>query len=272
MTAYADFIDRIDAILTIPGTSVTGDFTNARAGYEHLVDLLVEEHHTTQAKLNQAVATGDAKLIRGALAAHLLADLGSRDYDARNETERATLATLRLAYRATADANYQAVATHYNNTAKTLLDDVAAVDISARPEDVISGTAKARTAWEYAPTHAQAVAVASALLHDAAVLAGAQLHHTTHEQVTDQRVALTLDPSTIGIRELWALWDQDEPHRAGRFGALAAVGLKLHAANLDDFAPQRRPKPYETHYIPSGHGHAPVQLDPEDPKSYAQIA
>lgn len=269
---YQDYLARVDAVLTIPGTSVTDDFNSARKGYEHLVTLLIDEHTTTQDKLNQAVVTGDNKLIRGALAAHTLAELASRDYDTRNAAERATLATLRLAYRATATANYHAVAAWYNDQAKALAEDVAAVDIAARAEDVISGTAKARTAWEYAPLHAQALEQAATVLHEAAYLAEVQLHHTTHERHTDQRLALTLDPSTLGIRELWSLWDQEEEHRAGRYGALAAAHVKLRAADIDDFAPHRRPKPFETTYVPSGRGHRAVQLDPEDPASLAQIA
>lgn len=271
-TQYHDYIDSIDGVLGIPGTSVSQTFAAARHGVDTLRDLL-EEHTGTQDALNAAVATGEPEKIRAALDTHTLAELAAKDYDLRNQVERATLATLRVAYRETADANYRAVAKHYDTATKALRESAATVKISARAEDVLSGTAKERTAWELAPVHAQTVARAATVLHQAALLAEVQLHHTTHERHTDQQVALTVDPSTIGIRALWELWDQDgEKHRAGSFGALAEAGVTLRAADIDHVKPQRRPKPYETRYIPNGYGHRPVQLDPEDPASMAQIA
>lgn len=269
--SYTDFTDRVDAILAIPGTSVSKTFQDAREGYNHLRDLLAE--NGGQEALNAAVATGNHDTIRAALTAHTLAGLTVKDFDTRNEAERATLATLRMAYRKTADANYEAAADHYNATAKTLTTAAATIDINAPAETILRAPAKAITAWELAPVHARNLEQAAAVLHGAAALTGTTLTHTTHERHTDELLALTVDPTGVGIRDLWNHWDQDDaPHRAGRYGALAAAGATLRAADLDEFSPQRRPKPYVTEYIPDGYGHRPIQLDPEDPNSLTQIA
>jgi hypothetical protein len=85
-------------------------------------------------------------------------------------------------------------------------------------------------------------------------------------------LALTVDPSSLHRRKVWECWETTEG-RCGRWSALAALGARLRAADLDGFEAYRRPKPMEVKQIRVGPGIWQVlQVDPEDAEAEAAVA
>jgi hypothetical protein len=256
------FLSDVDSITAHDGATVSGEFTAARDGLRILREL-ADETQATRDALAEAVTTGDPASIRAAIAAHTTAQAWRVDFSTLNDVEKDTLAGLRVAYRDTAAQNYAAVAEAFNAAVDELNKAVRAVDVNAPAERVISASAKERTAWEFAPSLASRVDGLAFTLASAARLAGANLAHTSHERVSDQPLALVLSDTTAEtIRAVWAAWDNDS-HRAGRWGALAATGHLGHARPLEELTAYRRAKGYATEYVPAGYGARPVKVDLE---------
>jgi len=262
-----DFLTTVDQILTVPGTAVSESFTKARTGITTARKLMYEGEDA-QALLNDAILEGTEDAIRAAIVNLTTSEAWSSNYSSLNEADKATLASLRVFYRATAAQNYGAIADAYNAAVDKLTAATKAVDTNANAEAIIGANAKAQAAWQTASALANETDRLAAILVDAAHLAGANLADTSHETPRDRQVSLFAtsdDPKTR--RALWDLWDEPN-HRAGRFGALAAAGYLAHARPLDDAQPYRRAKGWTTEYEQSGFGHKPIKVDLETGKRY----
>jgi hypothetical protein len=62
---------------------------------------------------------------------------------------------------------------------------------------------------------------------------------------------LTVDPSGLHRRRVWEAWKADGV-RCGRWQALAGLGARIRAADLDGFGPYRPPKPLIRRQFPLG--------------------
>lgn len=248
----------LDALCTLTGIPIPETVALRRAGMATAAALRTADVST----VSDAIATGDPDTITAAITTYTTAQAWAADHDATNALAAAALAATRVAAREIAPAIYAAIAERFNAAAKLLNADAKTVDITAPAERVISASHKERSAWEFAPAHANEVEQLAQLLATTAILAGCTLAHTSHTTNTDRLTAVTLDTLNADRRALWTAWDSTD-HRAGRFGALATAGFTIAAPTLDSIAPYRRPKPMETDYVPTRFGHRPVTKDPE---------
>lgn len=248
----------LDTLCTLTDTPIPEAVTLRRTGMAAAAALRTADVNA----VSEAIATGDPDTITAAITTYTTAQAWAADYDAAKALAADALAATRLAARKIAPTIYAALAERFNAAAKQLTADVNTVDIAAPAERVISASQKERSAWEFAPSHANDVEQLAHLLATAAALAGCTLTHTSHTTHNDRLTAVTLDTLNADRRALWTAWDNTD-HRAGRFGALTAAGFTLKAPTLDNITPYRRPKPMETQYIRTGFGHRAITVDPE---------
>lgn len=263
------FRTSLDTVLATPGAVTPPEIPTILAGVDHLNGLRLAWPEEAARMLNEAVVAGDTEHIASAAAELQAARTWHRGADAE-DAHRAALTALRVAYTSVAAANYAAARDALKAAVSTLNADVAAVDVEAAPEAVIQSSAKARTAWEFAPAHARDVETAVATLHLAASLAGANLAHVSHERQDDQVLTLlTLEHPEAGdpMRELWRTFDS-EPGRTGRLGALARAGLLTGPPALEALTALRRARGWSAEYEHSGIGHRPVKVDEETGRRY----
>jgi hypothetical protein len=147
--------------------------------------------------------------------------------------------------------NYRLVAEQFNTAAAAFHAAAEAADPEAEARDMVTADDTARQAWLAAEVNAAKLTQLIPPLLAAAQLTGLRI------DLADERInqawwsavidpaaifGLTVDAGELHRRRAWEAFDT-EGGRTARWGPLVALGARLRAADLDTFAPYRRPAP-----------------------------
>jgi len=147
--------------------------------------------------------------------------------------------------------NYNTIAGKFNGAAADFHAAAQAVDVEADAAAMVAADDTTRQAWLNAAVAAASLTALVPPLIACAQLAGVRV------DAADERIAqawwqapiddaatfaLTVDAGELHRRRAWEAFDT-EGGRTGRWGPLVALGARLRAADLDTFAPYRRPAP-----------------------------
>lgn len=181
----------------------------------------------------------------------------------RNSVAPAAYSALRAAYAPTAVKNYTKLSEQYNSTAAEFVRLADVIDPESDARNLVSADEDTRRAWLEAAVIAGKLDTLAAVLADAARLAG------TNVEGEPAMIGLLTDPKSAHRRRVWEAWASNG--RTGKWSALVALGVDLRAANLDEHAPYREPKPLEIQHIRGSIGVRSVQIDPEDDDPTANV-
>jgi hypothetical protein len=147
--------------------------------------------------------------------------------------------------------NYNTIAGKFNGAAADFHAAAQAVDVEADAAAMVAADDTTRQAWLNAAVAAASLTALVPPLIACAQLAGVRV------DAADERIAqawwqapiddaatfaLTVDAGELHRRRAWEAFDT-EGGRTDRWGPLVALGARLRAADLDTFAPYRRPAP-----------------------------
>ena len=147
--------------------------------------------------------------------------------------------------------NYNTIAGKFNGAAADFHAAAQAVDVEADAAAMVAADDTTRQAWLNAAVAAASLTALVPPLIACAQLAGVRV------DAADERIAqawwqapiddaatfaLTVDAGELHRRRAWEAFDT-EGGRTARWGPLVALGARLRAADLDTFAPYRRPAP-----------------------------
>lgn len=252
-SSYADNVN----IITAAGGTITSRFEQALDRWAAYSEL----DNQAQANLNSAIL--DPNTTTEELATlHALAVVEASPNPVNNATVKNAagahiLNALRAEYATVAAANYETMRDRFNTAAEKFRDTINTVDPDAKPEQLMSASAKIRTAWADMPMLALELDALLSVLATAATLAGKAATQTQHH------IGLTTNADGLHRRRVWEAWDNNTS-RAGRWQALTTLGATIEAPSLDTYTPYREPAPMETRQVRGNHGVRNTEVDPED--------
>lgn len=253
------FAAHLSAVQTLDaaGISPPAEWRALRDRYSEFVEL----GSAAMDRLTQQIVNpsgGGVDLV--ALRANALAEqAGAAEHSAEvNERVRsAVLQKLQELYAPAAQRNYRNAAARYDDAAKRFTDLAKAIDVEADAGALLSADGRQRQAWFDAPAAAAGLEEALRPVLTAAALCGLRpdvgyLTAATDVATTEIQIALAADPGRAHRRKVWLAWLKTDG-RTGRWGALAALGVKLRAAgDPTRVDPYRRPEPMVTCKTPGG--------------------
>ena len=260
-SSYADNVN----IITAAGGTITSRFEQAIDRWAAYSEL----DNQAQANLNAAILDTDTTAEELATL-HALAVVEASPNPVNNATVKNAagahiLHALRAEYATVAAANYETMRDKFNTAADKYRATVAITDPDAKPEQLMSASAKIRTAWADVPMIALELDALLSVLATAATLAGKAAEQTKHH------IGLTTNTDGLHRRRVWEAWENNTS-RAGRWQALTTLGATIEAPTLDDYTPYREPAPMETRHVRAGIGVRNEQFDPEDDNYEAEEA
>ena len=127
---------------------------------------------------------------------------------------------------------------------------------------------RVRTGWLDTAKNAAALDRLVPILQAAAELCGVYSGDDT------ALLPLVIDTSSLHRRRVWEAW-KAAGERCGRWSALAALGARIRAADLEGFEPYRKQKPLIRRQFPilgpgNRHIYRPVVIDSEDSEDYEE--
>lgn len=181
--------------------------------------------------------------------AAIVDELATAEADARVNSlvQAAVLDRLRELYEPAALVNYKLAASRYDDLARRFIMCAKAIDVEAgASEALVKADNRQRQAWFDAAEIAPELEEALRVLCAAAALAGAPgdtafLNKSTDVATTEYQISIATDPGKAHRRQTWLAWTKTDG-RTGRWGALAALGVKIQAADRPDrVRPYKRP-------------------------------
>jgi hypothetical protein len=241
------------------GTGLTppAEFTAIR----ERVDTLAAMSRPNLLRLTEAVRTGNGDLatLRSlAISECYTSDIVEQVYAAA----RLELCSL---WEPVGAKNYHGLADRFNDAAKRFTACTSRVDVNAVPAEIIDADSKALAAWKSAAAISIELEDLMMPLACAAELAGmgSDLFAMTFDDNT-ALIPLCVDVTGQHRRRLWDAWHSTES-RCGRWGSLAALGVKIRAASnpeaLQLFPPPQLPG---VAFVPGPSGTTVEPFDPED--------
>lgn len=252
ISAYIDRVQRV----TDAGGTVTKAYDDAVNRWRDWAELGEDSPMQALTDAWEAGATIEALTPLRTTALLAMAASPQMSAEVRNTIAPIAHGDIVQAYQPNAKGNYERVRAAWQETADTLTAHAKTVDIEGDPGKLITATDTERTAWLDAGVAAARLDQLTAVLLDAAILAGAATDTDTH------RLGLTIHAPGIHRRRVWEAWETQG--RTGKWGALLVLGVKLEASALDKITAYREPKPLEMRQEKSGYGVRQYQHDPED--------
>jgi hypothetical protein len=165
-------------------------------------------------------------------------------------------------YSEVAATNYAKVGTQFDAVAGNFHAAASKCDPEADGDSVVGLPDAVRTGWMDAQKHTQELDRLVPILWAAAELCGIQNRDDTC------LLPLVVDPAGCHRRRLWEAW-KATGERCGHWSALAGLGARIRAADLEGFEPYRLPKPLIRKQFPVGGPdsrglYRTVVTDPED--------
>ena len=208
-------------------------------------------------RLAAAVVSGDGDI--AALRALALTEesaRGTADSAIVERVQSAVLDEMLAAYGKVAQGNYRLAAAKYENAAKKFCAAADHIDPEVNSDVLVTATSAARSAWMDAPALAADLEENYRILCAAASLAGADpdvcvIGVNTPVDLAEVQIGLGCDPGKTHRRKVWAAFVKTGG-RTGRWGALAALGVKLRAASDPATAHYSRPVPLVPVTAPGG--------------------
>lgn len=160
------------------------------------------------------------------------------------QVQQAVLEQLQGIYRPCAEFNYRLARERYDELGRRFTLCATGIDVEAGADTLGRSDKRQRQAWFDATEIAPELENALRVLCAAAALAGAPpdvafLNRSTDAATVEYQIAIALDPGKAHRRQTWLAWGTTGG-RTGRWGPLAALGVKLQAASRPD-----RVKPYK---------------------------
>jgi len=187
---------------------------------------------------------------KGEVTAHMCASL-SRASD---------LGQLRSIYSGVARANYAAIAKQFDTIAGKFNTAAATVDPETPAASMVSAADKPRKAWQDAESYAHRLTELLTPLAAAAALAG--IKDTDSDKIL---LPLTVDTAGQHRRKVWTAWLHTDG-RTQRWGALAAAGCTIIAAELDQLQLYSELRPIEQRQTPVPGEYGVYQITVHDPE------
>lgn len=237
--AHCGAVDVLDRV----GISPPDEWTALRLRYSAFMEL----GSPLADRLGAEVITPSGADLPTLRNAAIVDELATAEADLRvnARVQGTVLDRLRELYQPSALPNYKLAAASYDDAARRFTVCAKAIDVEAAAgESLAKANAHQRQAWFDAADVAAELENALRVLCAAAALAGAPpdvafLNHATDVQTTEYQISLATDPGRAHRRQTWLAWTKTDG-RTGRWGALTALGVKIHAAERPD-----RVKPYK---------------------------
>jgi hypothetical protein len=212
-------------------------------------------------RLIEAIVTGgdDVSMLR-ALA---YAEASGERVDVVVAVRSAVYPRLVQLYSEVAATNYAKVGKEFDSAATEFTAAAKRCDPKASSDSIVGQPDPVRSGWLDAAKHAARLDSLVPILCTAAELCGIS---TRDDSVL---LPLLIDTSNLHRRRVWEAWKADGA-RSGHWSALAGLGARIRAADLEGFEPYRTPKPLIRRQFPLGGPNSrgmyrTVVTDPEDP-------
>ncbi len=217
---------------SIAGITPPREWTAVRDSYTRFIEL---GDHAAD-RLARAVIGGQADLtqLRAAAVTEALAT-SEADATVNTKVQQRVYDQLHSLYAPQAAKNYRLACDRYDAAAKAFTAAATRMDPEAGSDALVHARAAQREAWLAAPTLAAALDDARNVLFAAAALNGARGdvafgNVATDQATTELQISLACEPGNAHRRKVWAAWNKKEG-RTGRWGALAALRVKLRASS-----------------------------------------
>jgi hypothetical protein len=173
-----------------------------------------------------------------------------------------TYPRLVAAYSEVAASNYGKVGKEFDAVATAFTAAAKQCDPEADADAIVEQPDSVRQGWLDSTVHAAELDRLVPVLRAAAELCGVSSADDTW------LLPLVCDPSGCDRRRVWEAWKADAA-RCGRWGALAGLGARIRAADLQGFEPYRMPRPLVRKQFPVGGPNSrgiyrPEIIDPEN--------
>jgi hypothetical protein len=180
------------------------------------------------------------------------------------DVRRQVFEQLRGIYSGVARANYAAIAAQFDQQAKAFMGAASTANVEADAADMLkTGTGKQHRAWLDAESHARRLSDLVEPLTAAASLAGVKIADTERDTIL---LPLTVDTAGQHRRKVWTAWLHTDG-RTGRWGALAAAGCVIRAADLDELQVYAELRPIEHRQVQiPGQPRGTYELQIHDPE------
>ena len=248
----AQHIRRVDVVASI--APLPKAWTELRERWDEFLDF---HARPIQQQLIAAVVdgTGDLPMLRALAAAEASSSRG----DVVIAVRGVTYPKLIELYSEVADTNYGKVGKEFNAVAGEFTAAAKQCDPEANAETLIDQPDAVRTGWLDAQRFAARLDKLVPILVAAVELCGISARDDTW------LLPLLVDPTGLHRRKLWGAW-RSAGERCGRWSALAALGARIRASDLDGFEPYREPRALIRKQFPTRERgiYRPVVIDPED--------
>jgi hypothetical protein len=237
-------------IVTAAGVPAPARWTELNAALDGYTALDNSAADRLAAAVVNPSKTTDLTLLRALALAELNA--GPQQFAQLNHAVVAQVeAGMLTAWAEVARDNYNTIAGKFNGAAADFHAAAQAVDVEAEAAAMVAADDTTRQAWLNAAVAAAKLTELTPPLLAAAQLTGLRI------DLADERIAqqwwqapiddaavfgLTVDAGELHRRRAFEAFDT-EGGRTGRFGPLVSLGARLRAADLDSYAPYRRPAP-----------------------------
>lgn len=232
-------------VLRAAGIPAPPEWVALRERYAKFIEL--PDHGVDRLAKGIVTGTGDLTELRAVAMAEAMARQ-SHDAGINERVQQAVLEELVRIYASAAPRNYKLAAGRFDTAAKAFTNAASHLDLDANGDQLVTVSSAARQAWLDAPSLATELEESLHTLCAAAALAGAPTDVAFVNGATDiptaaHQIALACDPGKCHRRKVWLAWLNTDK-RTGRWGALAALGVKIRAANTPTIAPYKEPEPF----------------------------
>src|SRR5690606_20683834 len=170
--ALANLVSNVERITDAGGT-VPDEFHRIHEAYRTANRLLIDGEDTYDDLLDTVLDGNTSKVVKAARH-YVTGKALANNYDARNRLAQDVRNELRAIYATVATDNYETIRQQWQEAADEFTELSSKVDTNTQAETILHASVEARTAWEYAPTHAQDLETRANALMLAARMAGAK--------------------------------------------------------------------------------------------------
>jgi hypothetical protein len=248
-------IHLVDVVAAI--TEPPKEWTALRARWDAFTDFTATP---LLEKLTEAVVSGsgDLPILRALANAEAAPERADIVIAVRAEVYPRLIA----AYSEAAPINYDKVAKEFDTVASAFTAAAKQCDPEADSSAVVGQPDSVRQGWLESTVRAAELDRLVPVLCAAAELCGTSTREDT------MLLPLLIDTAGLHRRRVWEAW-QASGERCDRWGALAGLGARIRAADLEGFEPYRARKPLIRKQFPVGGPdskgiYKPVLIDPED--------
>jgi hypothetical protein len=253
-----DFFQQVRTV-EAAGASLPREWTELRSRFDSFAALDTPK----LAQLTEAVLTGGADV--ESLRALAIAEQSFPEHIARvtNHVRRQVFEQLRSIYSDVARDSYAAIAAQFDQQAKAFMTAAKTADVEADAADMLkTGSDKQRRAWLDAEGYAHRLTELVEPLAAAAQLAGVKIEDSARDTIL---LPLTIDAAGQHRRKVWTAWLHTDG-RTQRWGALAAAGCTIVAAELDQLQSYSELRPIEQRQTPVPGEYGVYQITVHDPE------